>query len=90
MQSADETLYLVWYAGEADSGSAGTAPDDPSVRRLGDGLFLVRSERTRSQLYHDVKRRTRPRKLLVAPLADAPKFMGLADGALKWLRATSG
>jgi len=86
MLREDETLYLVWYDRDGEKGDDVTARDDPSVRKLDDGLFLVRSDRTRSQLYHDVKRRTRPQKLLVAPLADAPKFMGMAEGALKWVR----
>jgi len=90
MLGDDETLYLVWYDDEDRPQGVAAAPDDPGhdpdVRRLDDGLFLVRTDRTRSQLYHDVKRRTRPQKLLVAPLAGAPKFTGLADGALKWVR----
>lgn len=85
MTSDDETLYVVWLAPERADGDA--VASGPSVRRLDDGLYLVRSDRTRSQLYHDVKRRTSPEKLLVAPLSDEPKFKGMAAGALKWLRA---
>lgn len=55
--------------------------------RLSEGLYLVASARTRSQRDHAVKRRCRPTRLLVAPLAEAPKFKGMAPGALAWLRA---
>ena len=98
MPATDETLYLIWFDaaagrdtgpehGRADGRQIGVAGGDPAVRRLDDGLYLVRTGRSRSELYHDVKRRTRPRKLLVAPLAAAPKFKGMAEGALKWVRA---
>ncbi len=51
------------------------------------GLFMVRSERSLSKLYHAVKRQLpRDTALLVAPLAGAPKFKGMAPGALAWLR----
>jgi len=73
-------LYLVFV--EPDAGRI----DLPGIRRLGSGLYLAATPRTRSQLYHAVKRRTVPRRLLVAPLADAPKFKGMEPGALAWLR----
>ena len=57
---------------------------------LAPGLYVVSSWDTRSRLYHAVKHRWRPRRLLVAPLADAPKFHGMAPGALKWVRAQAG
>jgi hypothetical protein len=51
------------------------------------GLFMVRSERTLSRLYHAVKRQLPGgTALLVAPLAGPPKFKGMAPGALRWLR----
>lgn len=81
-----EQLFLVWHDRRQDDDGEVAGQGDPNVRRLADGLSLVRTDRTRSQLYHDVKRRTRPEKLLVAPLADDPKFMGMEEGALKWLR----
>lgn len=80
----DETLYLVWY--DAPAGQIAVA-DGPETRKLAEGLYLVRSGRSRSELYHEVKRHTRPRRLLVAPLSGDPKFKGMAGGALKWLRA---
>ena len=57
------------------------------VQPLEPGLFLVRSERTLSRVYHAVKRQLpADTALLVAPLAGAPKFKGMAAGALRWLR----
>ena len=53
---------------------------------LAPGLLLVRTGGTRSRLYHFVKRRTAPDRLLVAGLDEAPKFKGFAAGALAWLR----
>lgn len=47
------------------------------------GLYLVRTEQTRSQLYHAIKRRVLPSVLLVAPLSDLPKFKGMRAGATK-------
>lgn len=37
-------------------------------------------------LYHSLKAAHHPGRLLMAPLADDPKFKGMADGALKTLR----
>lgn len=79
----DGILYLVFI--EPDAPLDGLAVQ--GLRRLGGGLYLAASTRTRSQLYHAVKRLVRPRRLLVAPLADAPKFSGMEAGALAWLRA---
>jgi len=77
-------LWLVYAAG-------GTGPDDLLEDRDGieiaDGLFLIRSEKTRSRLYHALKRSAGPDTLLVAPLREAPKFKGMRAGALKWLRS---
>jgi hypothetical protein len=47
------------------------------------GLYLVRTEQTRSQLYHAIKRRVSPNVLLVAPLSDLPKFKGMRAGVTK-------
>lgn len=50
-------------------------------------LYLVQTGLTRSRLYHAIKRKLPPdTALLVAELAKAPKFKGMADGALKWVR----
>ncbi|MCK5746907.1 MAG: hypothetical protein KAH44_11865 [Oricola sp.] len=84
VRSENETLYLLWY----DEPRKETAvANGPQTRKLADGLYLVYSARSRSELYHDVKRRLDPQSLLVAPLACDPKFKGMAGGTLKWLRA---
>jgi len=50
------------------------------------GLYLVRTEQTRSQLYHAIKRRFSPAVLLVAPLEDLPKFKGMRTGTTRDLQ----
>ncbi len=47
------------------------------------GLYLVRTEQTRSQLYHAIKRELSPATLLVAPLSGMPKFKGMKKHATK-------
>lgn len=83
MAGHDRRLYLVYLDADAP------APVDPApgLLALAPGLYLADSARTRSQLYHALKRRFAPRRLLVAPLAGDPKFKGMAAGALAWLRA---
>ena len=57
------------------------------VCKLSDGLYLVISALTRSRLYHRIKRQLPPgTALLVAPLAEAPKFKGMSRGALAFTR----
>lgn len=77
-------LYLIY---------AKPLPSDRSLAVTGEAMklaaeiFLVRSPLTRSRLYHQVKKQLpRHASLLVAPLADAPKFKALNRGALAWLR----
>ena len=54
---------------------------------LGPGLVLIDSLHPRSPVYHAVKDLVpRDGPLLVAPLADTPKFKNLAPGALRWVR----
>lgn len=76
-------LYLVHLDADARPDDA----DPLGLVGLAPGLYLVATGLDRSRLYHTVKRRYAPRRLLVAPLAAAPKFKGMAPGALKWLRA---
>ncbi|WP_024888764.1 hypothetical protein [Luteimonas huabeiensis] len=76
-------LYLVHL--ETDARPDGTDP--LGWVELAPGLYLAESGLDRSRLYHAIKRRYAPQRLLVAPLAAAPKFKGMAPGALKWLRA---
>lgn len=51
------------------------------------GLYLVRSRQTQSELYHAVKRRLNPARLLVAPLSDLPKFKGMRPGSTALARS---
>ena len=54
---------------------------------LADGVYLALTDLSRSRLYHRVKHQLPAgTALLVAPLADAPKFKGMAKGALAWIR----
>ncbi|TDK24366.1 hypothetical protein E2F46_08770 [Luteimonas aestuarii] len=77
----EPTLYLV----QLEPPPEAVSPPDDMVR-LAPGLYLVESTASRSRLYHAWKRRHQPRRLLVAALADAPKFKGMQPGALAWLR----
>lgn len=81
-QREDARVYIVYFEGSTPINLA----DEWDAVILADNLFLVRTAASRSRLYHAVKRRLRPDQLLVAPLADDPKFMGMAAGALKWVR----
>ncbi len=79
-----ERLYLIYVRGAERP----VAPEEfPEMARLADDLFLLRSAQSRSKVYHSVKWASRPEALLVAPLADDPKFKGMEAGALKWLRS---
>ena len=79
-------LFLVWHDGDCAI--------EPALRlaldrfELRDGLLLIDSDLTLSKLYHRIKWALPPgTPLLVAPLADAPKFKLMDEGALNWLRA---
>lgn len=83
------TLYLLYFDPQA------ALPDPLDLHGdghpLADGLWLVRSGLTRSQLYHRIKwQLPDDAALLCAPLSDDrdgwPKFKRLESGALKWLR----
>jgi hypothetical protein len=50
------------------------------------GLALIDSDESRSTVYHALKDVVGDGALLVAPLTDAPKFKGVAPGALRWVR----
>jgi len=76
-------LYLVYLRGGKPLKKI---PGGGECKKLDGGLWLVRTKRTRSRLYHDVKHKAEPDGLLVAPLDGDPKFKGMADGALKWVR----
>lgn len=87
---ADETsLYLIWH-------EPGAAPSQPldlygDGHPLAEGLWLVRSALTRSELYHRIKWQLPDcTPLACAPLTDEPgnwpKFKGMEAGALAWLK----
>ena len=79
-------LFIVWYGAPEVEITLGE-----DTHALNDGLFMVRSERTLSRLYHAIKwQLPDDTALAVAPLEAPPKFKGMAPGALKWLRAGSG
>lgn len=83
MSGPPATLYLVYL--DVD---VGAHPEpSPDLLELAPRLYLTESTRTRSQVYHAIKWRLNPGKLLVAPLADDPKFKDMAPGVLSWLRA---
>jgi hypothetical protein len=64
---------------------------DGAVFAMDDRVLLIETGLTRSRLYHALKRQLPDgAALLVAPLADAPKFKGMADGALKAARGLFG
>ncbi len=79
----EDGLYLVHVEGGRRPDAI---PDTTESMTLSEGLFLVRTSATQSQLYHSVKRRTQPDALFVGRLDGIPKFKGMADGALKWVR----
>lgn len=82
-------LFLVWH-GEDSAISAEPALDLDRFE-LRPGLILVDSELALSRLYHRIKWALPPGSpLLVAPLAAAPKFKLMDEGALKWVRTRGG
>ncbi|MFN0262279.1 hypothetical protein ACKTEK_00220 [Tepidamorphus sp. 3E244] len=81
-----QPLFLVYVR------DATAIPDDfdphGDAHRVAQGVYLVRSPLSRSKLYHRIKwQLSAGAGLLVAPLADDPKFKGMDEGALAWLRA---
>jgi hypothetical protein len=57
-------------------------------RALADDLLLIWSDLSQSKLYHRIKwQLPDDTPLIVATLNEAPKFKGMASGALAWLRA---
>lgn len=78
-------LYLAWEETGAVDATAEGPWEDAVVLRP--GLLLLVSEATRSEVYHALKHHLPPdTALLVAPLAEAPKMKGMAEGTTTWLR----
>ncbi len=85
-----QALYLLWFD------SPGGLPDGfdfhGDAHVLANDLWLIRSDLTRSKLYHRIKwQLPADTPILLAPLDDNregwPKFKGMEAGALKWLRS---
>lgn len=83
MTDARETTFVVYLE---DPERPVSMTDGPDGVQLSESLFLVRSSESQSRVYHDIKHRTRPKSLFVGRLEDDPKFKGMAEGALKWVR----
>ncbi len=80
------SIFLAYF--EADKADMTAFKEETVAKRLSDELFFIESDETRSRLYHRIKGYLpKDAPLLVAPLDRAPKFKGLKDGALKWIRA---
>lgn len=78
-------LYLAYRS--TRGGQAISLDVDAAFHELDCGLYLIDSDLSRSKLYHRIKwAHDGLTALLVAPLADAPKFKGMKPGALTWLR----
>lgn len=71
MRSGKGDLYIVYVSGPSTG-----LDDHPDITALSEVLYVVRTDQTRSQLYHSIKRRTAPRQLLVAPLAGPSQVQG--------------
>lgn len=86
MASTNDTehrLFVVYL--KADSSTS--AQQDLDMMPLAEDLWLVRSSLTLSKLYHRIKHAADPVALFVGLLDDQPKFKGMAEGSLKWLRS---
>ena len=86
----DSTLYLIWF--DSPEGLPDGMNFHGDAQRLADGVWMIRSELSRSKLYHRIKwQLPEETPLLAAPLQDDrdgwPKFKGMESGALKWLRS---
>lgn len=80
------TLFVIYLEPEEDERARSAFGD--TCFRLKRGLYLLEAARTRSHVYHAIKRKLSPdAALLVAPLANDPKFKKMSDGALKWVRS---
>ncbi len=79
-------IYLGWAASDPGE-DLGEGPWS-AVFRVAPGLFLFDSDDTLSRVYHELKwSLPTGTAVLVAPLHEAPKFLGLERGARSWLRA---
>lgn len=76
--------YLAYFPDGADLDDLEV---EGAVFALDARVWLIETRLTRSRLYHQLKWSLPVgAALLVAPLADAPKFKGMAPGAMKAAR----
>jgi hypothetical protein len=67
------SLYLVWHEVPIAQRAAGAMVWDGDAHPLSDKMWLVRSELTRSKLYHGTQRQLpHGSALMVVPLEDRP------------------
>lgn len=85
--AADRTLFLIWLDTSLTDEDCTPLSDLGSWFLLNENLLLIHSAQTRSKVYHAVKHMFQPEALMAAPLKDAPKFKGMNEGALNWVRA---
>ena len=88
-------LYLVWHEAILAQGREPSIVWDGDAHPLNDNLWLVRTDLTRSRLYHAVKHQLpEGSALVVAPLEDRPegwpKFKLMGPGTLAWLSGQEG
>jgi hypothetical protein len=83
----ESRLFIVYVDGTQRTDVAEICDD---AMQLTPALCLVRTSESQSRLYHRIKRHAHPRSLFVGPLEEQPKFKGMSDGALKWVRALEG
>lgn len=85
-----QALYLLWF--DSPDGLPDGFDFHGDAHVLASDLWLIRSDLSRSKLYHRIKwQLPADSPLLLAPLEDNregwPKFKGMEAGALKWLRS---
>ncbi len=78
-------IFLASTSADPDRVVAEGLADDAVA--LAAGLLAVDTDLRRSKLYHGLKRlQGAGEPLLVAELAEPPKFKGMAPGSLSWFR----
>lgn len=89
-ETEDEAVFYLVAIDEPASDVLGDLKIDAEWWTLREGLVLLHTDGDRSGVYHAVKRvLPEGSPLLVAPLADAPKFKLMAEGSLAWIRERS-
>lgn len=87
MTAKGEQLYLVHYR-LAPGAELSELDFHGDGQVLADDLLLIASDLSQSKLYHRIKwQLPQGTPLIVGTLSGAPKFKGMASGAVAWLRA---